>query len=190
MYPTYNLNSLRTKAQNNTSNPQYPTGAYFVGNTTFKDETLRGVVFVEGGSLLLTGAVIVDGGCIVHLASENFEVKAELTLTPDMNPVTGARNVAMIKAGGGLLKFWADRTSTIEGFIFATGDLEFNANGEVRGGLVSHGNIQMGGNCTVYFTPINSAEIADEVRIPSGLVVASWREEDLPSVVSTNDLDG
>ncbi|MCZ6688422.1 MAG: hypothetical protein O7H41_02345 [Planctomycetota bacterium] len=190
MYPTYDLASLRTKAQNNTSNPQYPTGAYFTGNTTFQDETLRGVVFVEGGSLLLTGDVIVDGGCIVHVASESCEVKANLTLTPDMDPVTGARNVAMIKAGGGLLKFWADRISNITGFIFSTSNLEFNANGEVRGGLVSHGNIQMGGSCTVYFTHISGSDIADEVRIPAGLEVISWREEDLPPAVAANDLEG
>ncbi|MCZ6688421.1 MAG: hypothetical protein O7H41_02340 [Planctomycetota bacterium] len=189
-YPTYDINSLRTKAQNNTSNPQYPTGAYFVGDTTFSDETLRGVVFVEGGDLLLNGTVIVDAGCIIHLGSGSFEVKADVTLTPDMNPVTGARNVAIIKAGGGLLKFWANRIADIEGFIFATGNLVFNANGEVRGGLISHGDIALGGTCTIYFHQLNSSEIADEVRIPGGMRLSAWREDDLPAVVSANDLDG
>lgn len=176
-FPTYDIDAFRTKAQNNTKNPQYPGGAYFSGNTVFENETIKGVVFVEGGTVDIKGTVDIQGA-IIHIGPETFTVNADVTMRSDMDPVTGAPYVGIVKLGGGLLKFSAAKTADIEGFVLSDGQIIFDSDGVVRGGLISPENVELGGNCTVYFHHVDAAQLAGEITVPGEWYaeVVAWAE--------------
>lgn len=226
-FPTYDLGALREKARRNTRNRQYPAGAFFRGDKVFRNETLRGIIFVEG-AVSLEGLVFVDGGCIVQSGPEDFTVGGDamggpvpgplagplpgplagrmpgriagrlpgppagplagplpgptpgnLIVIPDMDPVAGAPHVAIVKLGGGAVRFLAGSFALIDGFVFSDGRIDFDAAGVVMGGLVTPGDVELGGSCTVYSRTIGRGELAEEVSVPTrwSLDVVSWVEE-------------
>ncbi|MCZ6688420.1 MAG: hypothetical protein O7H41_02335 [Planctomycetota bacterium] len=176
-FPSFSVTPLKTKAIDNLLNPQYPGGAYFAGDVIFEEETLRGVIYVEG-SVRLKGGVTIDQGCIVQVGNHNISVEGTLTHTPAQDPVTGAPNLAFLKTGGGTLSFSPSSIVNIEGYIFSTDPISFDADGVIRGGLICEQDVNLGGNGQIYFERIEVTDLAQEVRITQDgyLEVISWVE--------------
>ncbi len=177
LFPTYDLPALRTKAENNVLNPQYPGGTYFTGDTTFENETIKGVIYVDG-ELDINGVVNIEG-LIVHTGPEDLDIEGNLTIVPDNNPLTGAPNIAIIGIQGEI-NFKSSANVNIEGYVLSDNDIVFRADGTVKGGLIAEDLVTLSGNCQVYFGDLDLTEIAREVTIDADRVFkyVTWKEDD------------
>lgn len=176
-FPTYSLLPLKTKAQNNLSNPQYPTGAHFTMDKVFDGETLTGVIFCEG-SVVVKGNTTIDQGCIIQNANAGFTISGTLTHTSYDDPMLGAPNLAFLKTGGNVLSFSPAAIVSVQGYIFSTDRVIFDADGFIRGGIICENDVELGGNGTVYFERIEATDLAQEVNLTQDgwLEIVSWVE--------------
>ncbi len=182
-FPTFDIDALRDKAIAN--------GTYYTGLTVFEDVTLDGVIFVEDGSLLIEGTVIVNG-CLVHKplpdTYSNLEVQdnANLTIRPDNDPDTGVPNVAIIKLGDASnsnIAFEDGSTSDIEGYVFSEGNVEFEygSTGDLtlRGAIIAEGDLLLRSDSQIHVTMLDDTLLAEEVFLMAEpiLVTVAWIEE-------------
>ena len=174
-FPVVDFPALRVKAENNFSNPQYPGGTYFVGDTTFENETIKGVIYVDG-ELDIVGNVDIEG-VIVHTGPNDMDVEGNLTIDPDNNPMTGAPYMAIINQEARLV-FKGTSKVDIEGYVITDEEIDFRADGIVKGALISEKNVELSGNCQVYFGNLDPTFIAEEVVVDAPWVFKfiSWKE--------------
>ena len=178
-FPTYDLASLRTKAQNNTQNVSYPGGTHFVGNTVLADETVRGVIYVENGLLTLQGNVQIDGTIVCAgpygiISLGNLTIDASST---DM--VNDAPNVAIVQVGAPKLVLSPGTNVDITGFVFCDGRVQFDADGLITGSIISDGTVEIGTKSVVHFKKISVLDLSPEIQISGRWVleVEAWVEE-------------
>ena len=191
------------KARNNTLNPQYPGGTYFTGFKEFRDETLKGVIFVEGGALEVEGVVDLEG-CLVHKddAYTNLEIvgdpidpsnAARLTARP-LNTADGVTNTILIKLGGPRAYGGGSDTSKItvgpstfcnlQGYVFSENEIEFRHGSDgqftIKGGLICGYRIDLDDDSQISVTWPDSKTVGAEVQIPPtgepGSTLVSWEE--------------
>jgi hypothetical protein len=174
-FPTYDLNTLRWKAQTNLANPQYPGGTYFSGDKTFDGEELKGIIFVEGRLDFRNDVDVV--GTIVHSGPDQVRVSGLFDIAPEEDPSIGAPGVAMICVGGPVL-FSTGAIVRIEGFVFSDDEITFRSDGRVKGGLVAEKEVNLSGKCQVDFELLDPVQFAEEVTIYADWIFQpdSWVE--------------
>lgn len=178
-FPSYDLAALKAKAQANTSNPAYPGGMYFVGETTLKDETVNGVVYVENGTLYLKGNVTINGTLV---CDGPFGIRSTANVTIDSSSVdftNEAPNVAIVQVGAPKMVFSPSTDVDITGFIFCDTVVQIDADGTITGSIIAEQHCEIGGQATVYFKKIDAIEMAREILVPGRweLDVEAWVED-------------
>ncbi len=179
-FPTFDLASLKAKAQANTSNPAYPGGMYFTVDTIFKDETIEGVVYVENAQMRLQGDLTVNG-TLVCVGIDGIQCNANLVLhaPTTQDSTTQAPNVAVVQIGAPKLRFAPNKTIDVEGFIFCDATVQVDSDGTITGSIISEGEVEIGAKAQVYFRKIDAIELAREILVPGrwGLRIDAWVED-------------